>query len=120
MSGENIEVVRRALEMFDREGVEAALQYFDTEVEWFGPPEWPEERLYKGHDGIRKLALLWTENFEEFRVDVEELIDAGDEVVALGYNRGRIKGSAAPIEHQVAYIWTLRNGQGFRVHAYFS
>jgi hypothetical protein len=41
-------------------------------------------------------------------------------VVALGYNRGRIKGSAAPIEHQVAYIWTLRNGQGFRVHAYFS
>jgi len=51
---------------------------------------------------------------------VEELIDAGDEVVALGYNRGRIKGSAAPVEHQVAYVWALRNGRGFRVHAYFS
>src|ERR1700694_768061 len=107
MSTENVEAVRRTLETFGREGVEAALQYFDPEVEWFGPPEWPEEHLYRGHDGIRKVASNWEESFEEFRLDLEELIDAGDEVVALLCQRGRIKGSAALIEQQVGYVWAL-------------
>ena len=26
---------------------------FDAEVEWLAPPEWLEERLYKGHEGAQ-------------------------------------------------------------------
>jgi ketosteroid isomerase-like protein len=120
MTEENVEIVRRALEAFNREGVEAAMQYFDTEVEWLGPPEWLEEHLYKGHDGIRRSALLWNESFEEFRIDPQKLIDAGDQVVALAYQRGRSKGSANWIASQIAYVWTVRNRLGVRVQVYFS
>ncbi|MDQ2939856.1 MAG: nuclear transport factor 2 family protein [Actinomycetota bacterium] len=120
MSEENVEVVRRTLETFNREGIEAALQYFDAEVEWLGPPEWLEQHLYKGHDGIRKIASVWSENFEEYRLDPEELIDAGDQVVALVHQRGRIKGSADLIEQRIGYVWAVRNGKGARVQVYFS
>jgi ketosteroid isomerase-like protein len=120
MSQENVEIVRSAIEAFNRDGVEAALAYLDTEVEWLGPPEWLEDRLYKGHEGIRSLALQWTENFDEYRLDAEQVIDAGDEVVALIFARGRIKGSAVPIEQMVSYLWQVRNGKGVRVQVYFS
>jgi ketosteroid isomerase-like protein len=117
---ENAEVVRGALETFNREGVEAALAYFDPEVEWLGPPEWLEKHLYKGHDGIREIATVWAESFQEFRLDLEELIDAGDRVVALVYQRGRIKGGGTRIEQRIGYNWEVRNGKGVRVQVYFS
>jgi len=120
MSQESVEVVRNTIEAFNREGVEAALAYLDAELEWIAPPEWLEERLYKGHDGIRRLATFWDENFDEYRLDVEEAIDCGDHVVTLVTQRGRIKRSGDPIEQRVGFDWEVRHGKGVRVHVYFS
>jgi hypothetical protein len=64
MSEEDAKVLRDAIAAFNRGGVEQALGYFDPSVEWIGPPEWLEERLYEGHDGIRKVAALWTESVD--------------------------------------------------------
>jgi ketosteroid isomerase-like protein len=120
MSQENVEVVRDTLAAFNRAGVEAALGYLDPNIEWLGPPEWLEERLYKGHDGIRKIAAVWTENFDDYRLDLEKAIDAGDRVIALVYQRGRIKGSDNEVEQPIGYDWGVRNGKGIRVQVYFS
>jgi ketosteroid isomerase-like protein len=120
MSQENVEIVRDTLAAFNRGGVEAALDYFDPNIEWLGPPEWLEERLYKGHDGIRKIAAVWTENFDDYRLDLEKAIDAGDRVIALVYQRGRIKGSGNEIEQPIGYDWEVLNGKGIRVQVYFS
>jgi ketosteroid isomerase-like protein len=118
---ENVEVVRRTLEAFNREGVEAALAYFDPEVEWLGPPEWLEKHLYKGHDGIREIAAVWGENFDEYRLDLEEAIDAGNgHVVVLVHQRGLIKGGGGPIEGRIGYDWEVRDNKGVRVQVYFS
>jgi ketosteroid isomerase-like protein len=117
---ENVEIVRDTLAAFNRGGVEAALDYFDPDIEWLGPPEWLEQRLYKGHDGIRKIAAVWTENFNDYRLDLEKAIDAGDRVIALVYQRGRIKGSGNEIEQPIGYDWEVRDGKGIRVQVYFS
>ena len=115
-----MEVVRDTLAAFNRGGVEAALDYFDPSIEWLAPPEWLEQRLYKGHDGIREIAAVWTENFDEYRLDLERAIGAGDRVIALVYQRGRIKGSGNEIEQPIGYDWEVRNGKGVRVQVYFS
>jgi ketosteroid isomerase-like protein len=120
MSEQNVEIVRSTLDAFNRQGVEAALAYFDPKIEWLGPPEWLEAGLYKGHDGIREIASVWTENFDEFRIDLERAIDAGDHVVALAYQRARIKRSGDRIEQQIGYDWEVREGKGVRVQVYFS
>jgi hypothetical protein len=52
--------------------------------------------------------------------EAPEFIDAGDRVVALLYQRGRIKGSANPIELKTGYVWTVRDGKGVHVQVYFS
>ena len=120
MSEGDVELVRKAIAAFNRGGVEEALDYFDPSVEWIGPPEWLEERLYEGHDGIRKVASLWTENFDDFQLELARVVDAGDHVVSLLYQRGRIKGSGAPIEQPLGYDWEIRDGKSTRVHVYFS
>ena len=120
MSQENVEIVRETLDAFNRQGVEAALAYFDPEIEWVGPPEWLEQNLYKGHDGIREIASVWTENFDEYRLDLEKAIDAGDHVLALVHQRARIKRSGDWIEQAIGYDWEVRDGKGIRVQVYFS
>ena len=120
MSQENVEIVRRTIETFNREDVEAALEYIDAEVEWLAPPEWLEERVYKGHDGIRRLASMWSENFDEYHLDPERYLEADDQVVALIVQRGRIKGSGDPIEQRIGFVCGVRNGKGVRFQVYFS
>jgi ketosteroid isomerase-like protein len=120
MSHEDVEVVRRTIEAFNLDGLDAALEYLDPEVEWLAPPEWLEERLYKGHEGIRRLASQWAENFDEYHLDPHEFMEAGDQVVGLVFQRGRIRGSHDPIEQRIGYVWEVRDGKGVRIQVYFS
>jgi uncharacterized protein len=114
------QVVRATLDALNGDGVEAALAYFDPQVEWLAPPEWLEEHLYKGHDGVRRLAGRWHETFDDYRLDLEEIIDAGDHLVALVTRRGRMKRSGDLLEQRIAYHWNVRHGKAVRLQAYFS
>jgi ketosteroid isomerase-like protein len=121
MSDELAAPLRSAIEAFSDQGIEAALEYFDPELEWWAPPEWLEDRLYKGHEGLRELAAFWTEQFDEYEVELERFIDLGDDrVVALLHQRGRIKGSGNPVEQPIGYIARISEGKVREVHVYFS
>jgi ketosteroid isomerase-like protein len=56
----------------------------------------------------------WLGIFSDYSREVEALIDAGDEVIAVIRLRGKGRGSGAPIEGRVAQIWTFRNGKVVR------
>ena len=118
MPQEDVEVVKAAIAAFNRGGIETALQYLDEGIEWVGPPEWLEKHLYKGHEGMREIAAQWTENFDEYRVDPVEFLDADSCVVVLAFQRGRIKGSSVPIENQISYVWTVRDGKSVHVQVF--
>jgi ketosteroid isomerase-like protein len=120
VSHENVEIVSAVIAAFSRAGVDAALSYFTPNVEWFAPPEWPEDRRYEGYDGLKKLASVWTENFDNFELELNRTIDAGDHVVVLLYQRGRIRRGSAEVEHRTAWDCELRGGMIARVSAYFS
>ena len=47
-------------------------------------------------------------------------MDAGDQVVGLVFQRGRIRGSHDPIEQRIGYVWGVRDGKGVRIQVYFS
>lgn len=53
------------------------------------------------------------ENFEEFRAEPEQFIDAGDRVVVVGSFRGRAKGGRT-LDAPYAHIWALRGGKAVR------
>ena len=121
MSEENLEVVRLAYE-YVSSGEDAAtvLAIYDPEIEWdisqaparhlLGEPH-----VFRGHDGLKQFFRAWYEAWEVVKPDLEELIDAGDQVIAIETTRGRGRASGLSVELPHVSVWTLRRGKIIRV-----
>ena len=66
MSQENVEIVRRGIDAWNRGDRAEALAHYAPEAEWHTSGEFADQGIYRGHAGIER---LWTE-LEE---DIEEL-----------------------------------------------
>ena len=67
--------------------------------------------VYHGHEGVRQ---FWRESlsaFGEFNFEVEELIDAGDQVLAVIREREVGRASGAPVETTHLAVYTLADGK---------
>jgi ketosteroid isomerase-like protein len=92
MSRENVEVVR---------GIYDALAWGDL----YSTP------VYQGHEGGRQVWRETLSVFAEVDVEVEQLIDAGDQVVAVIREREVGRTSGAPVEMTHLAVWTLADGE---------
>ena len=119
MSQENVEIVRRRNEAFNS-GDETWVGFFDAGVEFLSPPEFPDDSVFTGHNGIRHGAALWTQSFTEYEWHEDRVIDARNCVVGLYHHRGRIKDSGAWIERPVGAVYFLQDGKIVRVLSFFS
>jgi ketosteroid isomerase-like protein len=118
MSQENVEIVRRSFEAFQRGDYEAAMDAIDPRIE-YDLTHFPDGKVYLGHEGIREAFRIWMGTWEDYRQELDELIDAGDdEVIALVRESGRGKGSGIELERPTAGLWTLRDGRAVRIRFY--
>jgi ketosteroid isomerase-like protein len=121
VSEENVRLASDAVAAFNDDGVEALLSYFDPSVEWITPPDWMEDRVLIGHDGVRTVMAYIGEQLDAFRISLERTIDLGDDrVVVLAYQYGRIRGTDRELRQEVANLVTFHCGKVTRVEAYFS
>ena len=122
MSQENVNVVVNGIvEAFNTRGLEAALAYAHPELAWYAPPEWLEKQVYRGRQGLRELAESWGQNFDEYRLDLERVVDlGGNRGLALLVQCGRIKAGGTPVELAVGWIVEVLDGQLARVDVHFS
>lgn len=74
MPQENVEIVRRSFAEFDRGGIDSALGYFDPEIEWTTTDAYIESATYRGHEGVRLYFETMAEEFDDLRMEAEELI----------------------------------------------
>src|SRR6185312_1489966 len=99
MSQENVEIVRRMYEAWMAGDDEAIYSIFDPAIRLNPDPEasWVGiDDDYVGHDGIRRYMGAVYEAFEDYRPEVERIIDAGEErVLTLAVEHGRGRGSGA-------------------------
>jgi hypothetical protein len=57
----------------------------------------------------------WRDSFEDFRMDVEEIIDGGDDVIVMAAPCGTAKDSGAEVRTPTfPLIWTVREGEARR------
>jgi ketosteroid isomerase-like protein len=78
MSRENVDRVDRAYDAFNRRDLDAFLAFMDPEVELMTRfMELEGDPYYRGHDGVRRFWTQFLSAWDEYGVEVEELIDAG-------------------------------------------
>jgi ketosteroid isomerase-like protein len=71
--------------------------WYRPEIEWnfSNADTWLEEQVYHGFDGIAKFFGKWLEEWDDYRFEVEDIIDAGDRIVAVVRDEGRGKSRAS-------------------------
>jgi ketosteroid isomerase-like protein len=60
----------------------------------------------------------WGDTMDEVRFEVDELVDAGDRVVAVTRLVARSHTTGLEFEQRVAMVWTLRDGLAVRLDPY--
>lgn len=121
MSQENIERVRRAYEAFNRGDLDNAVADFAVDSEYIATGAIPgAEGVYRGPEGFKQFFHWLLDDFDDVRVEVHDLIDAGDHVLAGITNRGRGKRSGAIASWHVWQLWTLRDGEFVRGEGFTS
>ena len=115
MSAENVEVVRRLTEAWERGDLEAQLAEIDPDVEIVEWPEGPDPRTYHGHAGVVEAGRSWAEPWEWLRNEVSEYVDVGDRVLTCGRIRVKGKGSAVEVGGDAFSLHTVRGGKVTRI-----
>ncbi len=119
MSEENVEAIRAAYEQYYSRGEFGPfLEAITEDFEFVTATEMPDAGTYRGpkaHAWIR----TYIESFDEFTQEATEVLDAGGEkVVAAVLQRGRPRGSGAPVESRWWQVVTFRDGVVARVEMF--
>ena len=121
MSQKNVQALKRVIEAYNRADVEALLEELDPEIEW--RPVLPvvlggDETVYSGHDGVRQLQRDLDEVLAERQLDLPDIRDLGEHVVAIGGLRIRGRSSGALQESAFALTAEFRDGRAMRIQTY--
>jgi ketosteroid isomerase-like protein len=119
MSTENVEQLRSGLERFINTG-EVREENMTPDFVWDMSTfrGWPERKHYEGVDGMREFIADWTAAWDEWRLEVIELRDAGDAVVAILHQSGRSKTTGLEVDMDFAQLWTFEAGKQKRMRMY--
>jgi ketosteroid isomerase-like protein len=114
MSQKNVEVVREAIDAFQRGEFEAALSAFSEEVVFQPLVAGP----YYGRAGVAKQMQVWVDEFDDYWFEGDEFIDAGDEVVLLWRHGGVGKASGIRTEAEGGTVFSVDDGRISRAQVY--
>jgi ketosteroid isomerase-like protein len=118
MSRENVEIVRRGHEAFERGDLTVALDSLDPEIVSYVAPPLPDPSEYRGREGFLQMFANWTEGFDDYVQHAEEYVEAGDHVIVRVYQRGTGTASGVPVERAFWFLHTLRDGRLVRMGVY--
>ncbi len=114
MSQGNAELVRSLYEAFAKGDVPAVLGAMDPAIVWNEAENFPyaDGNPYVGPGSVAQgvFARLGGE-WEGFGVVLEEVLDAGETVVALGRYVGAYRKTGKSIRAQFAHVWRLEGGR---------
>jgi ketosteroid isomerase-like protein len=112
MSQENVELVRRSFAAFESNGLDGLAEFWHPEIDWRAIEGAADDvGVFSGNDAMRRYFGEWIEMFDEIRNDPDELIDAGDQVVAVQHASGRAKRTGLPVDMRYTVVYTVHDGK---------
>jgi len=135
MSQENVEIVKRVqpsgidlVQLFrsstapdpSATGIDLSAFESDFETEFISHRVFGsiQPNVSHGFHGFIENWRDWLEPWERYYIEVEEFIDAGDEVVSLSRVLAKTTREAVAVEHRPAAVWSVREDKIVRVRFY--
>jgi ketosteroid isomerase-like protein len=118
MSRERVEVILRAYEAFNRGAWDESDLNFSSDFVFVPPPILPETGDIEGSDAMASFLRTWGETFDDFGMELEEAIDAGENVLVMAAVRGSVKDSGAEVRTpSFAHVWSFRGDEVVRMES---
>jgi ketosteroid isomerase-like protein len=114
---ENVEIYRKIIEAWNKEGIEGVLPYYDEDIEIYDP-DLPSDGVYRGREAVRGV-LESASTGSTLEISDWELIPAGDRVVGLlDTRRLDPRPDGIDVGIREAHTLTFRNGKAVYWRAY--
>jgi ketosteroid isomerase-like protein len=112
MTSVNVDVVSSGYEAFNRRDFNAMLEIYDADIVWEQDEGFVEPGTHYGHAGVRHVFDSILEEFDDFHIQVEELIDLDDDRV-LAIVRVRATGnlSGIKLDNPAGHLHWLHDGR---------
>jgi ketosteroid isomerase-like protein len=113
----DVERIQELYRAFEKRDVLSVAQLMSPEVEIRQSEELPWGGQYKGHAGLQKFAKKLLDHVDS-RVIIEQYIDAGESVVAIGRTVGKTRSNQIEFDVPVVHLWTLKEGRVVQFEPY--
>jgi ketosteroid isomerase-like protein len=110
VSGENAAIVRRVFDAYLRGDEDAMFALTATDIVVTQFPDQIDVRDYHGHEGLREVMADWIGTWEDWSIELLQAREVGGVVLATALQRGRGRASGAPMQTEVAFLFTVRDG----------
>jgi len=110
VASERLDLARRGIEAYNRGDLDALAGFLSEDVVAIVPDGMANAGVYHGHEGFRRMMAAWDEAWEEFRIDVEDIVEEGDALVVQVLQHGRGRGSGVKTTMQAVYLFHVRDG----------
>jgi ketosteroid isomerase-like protein len=118
MSEEIVQIVRNAVERFQATG-EMSPGMTVEDVAWHDPPDFPDAQVHIGIDGVVNALGVWADAWDDWQIEIDEFVDAGERVLVRGKQRGRGKETGVLVEQPLCLVYLMRDGKAVEVRAFF-
>jgi ketosteroid isomerase-like protein len=118
MSEENVEVMRTAMEAFNRRDGDGFDALLAPDAEVVPVRASLEGTTYRGGDAGTQYCAAVERSWEDLGWEIDELRDRGDAVLALGHIRGQGRDSGVTIDSRAGWIAQFREGRIVRFQTY--
>jgi ketosteroid isomerase-like protein len=116
MSEENVEFLRR---LYDRwgSGDFRTESWFDDDFAVVLGPDFPDQGVHEGREGVKAYMRGFLDPWKQLTIEVEELVDGGDRLLARVLQSGTGGSSGAAVELRYFHLWTFEEGKPVRMES---
>ena len=118
---DNVSVIRGIYDAFGRGDVASVLSAMSPDIEWNEAENFPyaDGNPYIGPEAVANgvFARCGSE-WDGFAAAIDEILDAGSTIVALGRYTGVYRTTGKPIRAQLAHVWRVEGGKAIAFQQY--
>ena len=121
MPSHNVELIRAIYNAFAAGDVAGVVGRMSPEIVWNEAENFPyaDGNPYIGPAAVTNgVFARCIGEWDGFAVIVDEILDAGDTIIALGRYRGTYKATGRPQNTQMVHVWRVADGRVVRFQQY--
>ena len=110
MSQENVEIVAASWGAYARGEYEASLGFYAENTVWDDTRYRPDGAVHVGHRALTEVATSWRGTWNDYVIEAEDVLDAGDDRVAVVLReKGEGKGGGIEMTNRWGVVMTVRD-----------